>query len=227
MRVPSSDLAAIRSGREQPEPDEYDLVRTEYKIARHPEIVDPEEGYEIPLGLARVEISVPRADVADALEDEEQIVGAGEEADDRAEALFEEAFLGDDEDERGADLGPDIEWEELYAPEILYLRFCYYDGSTWWDDWDITVDNPLPQLVMVTIGFEGHAPFGEEFGRSINEEFCECLTRDPVDCEPLAEDQYSMVVRVPLADPLFRSRVSREAQEAVRALQGEDAEERE
>ncbi|MHC4698262.1 MAG: PulJ/GspJ family protein [Planctomycetota bacterium] len=228
IRVPSRDLAAIRSRREEPEPGEYDLVKTEYKIARHPEIIDEEEGYETPLGLARVEISRPRPDSAqtgEAFEDEERLVGGGEDVDVIAEALLDEEFLSDEEKDEDADLGPDIDWEELYAPEILYLRFCYFDGNTWWDDWDITGENPLPQLVMVTVGFEGRAPFGEEFGRNANEEFCTCLGEDPVDCEPLPPDQYTMVVRVPQADPLFRSRISREAQAAVERMQEEMEEE--
>lgn len=230
IRVPSRDLTAIRSRREEPEPGEYDLVKTEYKIARHPDILDEEEGYEVPLGLARVEISVPRPDSAqtgEAFENEERVVGAGKGVEAFAEALLEEELFGDEKGDEDADLGPEIDWEELYAPEIRYLRFCYFDGNTWWDDWDITGENPLPQLVMVTIGFEEHAPFGEEFGRSANEEFCECLGEDPVDCEPLPADQYTTVVRVPQADPLFRSRISREAQAAMERLHegGEEEEE--
>ena len=77
-------------------------------------------------------------------------------------------------------------------------------------------ENPLPQLVQVTIGFEMHPPCGEDFGQDkTNEEFCECLNKDPVDCEPLPKDQYSTVVRVTGADPLFRSRVSRESQSVI------------
>jgi hypothetical protein len=77
----------------------------------------------------------------------------------------------------------------------------------------------------VTIGFVGHPPFGEERGvKVVNEEFCECQNEDPVECEPLAEDQFSAVVRVPQADPLFRSRISRETQALVEELSEEDEE---
>jgi hypothetical protein len=41
----------------------------------------------------------------------------------------------------------------------------------------------------------------------------------------LPPDQYTMVVRVPQADPLFRSRISREAQAAVERMQEEMEEE--
>lgn len=226
LRVPSKNLAQKRSKREKPPPGEYDIVKTEYKIARHPEIIH-EEGYEVPLGLARVAILIPRADSAEtgkAFEDEERIVGSGEEADAIAEALLEEALFGGEEEEAEPTVAEEIQWEELYAPEIRYLRLCYFDGHSWWDDWDIQGENPLPQLVMVTLGFEGHAPFGEEFGRGVNEEFCECLNNDPVDCEPLAPDQFSAVVRVAQADPLFRSRISRETQDFVKKLSGQEEE---
>ena len=49
--------------REEPPPAEYDLVKTEYWIARHPEILH-EDGWERALGLARVEHRIPRPDSA-------------------------------------------------------------------------------------------------------------------------------------------------------------------
>ena len=117
---------------------------------------------------------------------------------------------------QGVTLGPDINWEELYAPEIRYLRFCYYDGRSWWDDWDIKSDNPLPQLVEVTIGYDIWPPVGANVGVDdrgvINDEFCTCRNQEPVDCVPLAADQLSTVIRLPQSDPLFRSRVNRETQ---------------
>jgi len=229
LRVPVREHATRRLTREEPPPEQYDLTKIEYKIVRHPEIMH-EDGYEYPLGLARVEIPVPRADSAEtgkAFEDEKRVFGSGDEADDFADASSEEELFDDGKTDAGS-IAEQIAWEELYSQELRYLRFCYFDGHTWWDDWDITGENPLPQLVMVTIGFEGHAPFGEEFGRGENEEFCECLNEDPVDCEPLPSDQYSAIVRVSQADPLFRSRISREAQDFMRKLQGgEEQEEQE
>jgi hypothetical protein len=224
-RVPSRELNEKRSIREEPLPGEYDLTKVEYKIARHPEIFH-EDGYELPLGLARIEILIPRPEVvrkSEDSEDEGDTTGAAEDEGAPLETLSSEELelFEDEEDRRDVGLGPQINWEELYAPEIRYLRLCFYDGHRWWDSWDITGENPLPQLVMVTIGFEPHPACGEEFGLDeVNEEFCECLNEEPVDCEPLADDQFSTVVRVPQGDPLFRSRVSRETQGLVEELAG-------
>ncbi len=105
--------------------------------------------------------------------------------------------------------------------KIKYLRFCYFDGSTWWDSWNVEGENPLPQMVLVTIGFEGEPPFGEDFGRTENEEFCTCLNEDPVECERLPLDRASRVVRLVQSDPLFRSRITREGQAFVEDMMGE------
>lgn len=212
----------------EPQPvGEYDLAKVEYKIARHPDVLT-EEGWEEPLGLARVEINVPRPDTSSDSGEagSKSGTGGGEEGEDDAQRRAEEELLRQLEKEAGeADIGAQIHWEELYAPEIRYLRFCYFDGSTWWDDWQISGAHPLPQLVMITIGFDGHAPLDEAFsGDEANEEFCECLNRDPPDCAPLALDQFSAVARVTHADPLFRSRVTRESQNLLDAAVREEEE---
>jgi hypothetical protein len=238
-RVPSRGQTEswLLRGADEPAPGEYDLTKVEYKIVRHPEIIH-EEGYEYPLGLARVEILIPRPDRRAAEEEgggeeedagSESEEGADEESADPVDALtgeedawgFEDALLEEDEEQGDPTLGPDINWEELYAPEIRYLRFCYYDGNKWWDSWEVSGESPLPQLVMLTLGFAPHAPYGEEFGLEedeLNLEFCKCMNEEQLECEPLEPDQMSAVVRVPQADPLFRSRVSRETQGLVEEL---------
>lgn len=239
-QVPATDLSRVNLPM-APRAPEYDLVYTEYKIARHPEIEDEDEGWELPLGLARIVRRIPRpeavvkedAEEAPAEGDEEGEAAQPQEEENGGSGSFFEQLREIEGDELEGDanvgapgLGPQIDWEELYAPEIRYLRFCYYDGHSWWDTWQVGGENPLPQLVMVTIGYKGHAPCGEALGEDErNEEFCECLTRDPPDCEPLSPDQYSTVVRVPPADPLFRSRVSRETQAVIEeAAEPEDDE---
>jgi len=217
LRVPTKEQSKKHSSRDAPPPAEFDLVAVQYKIARHPDILH-DDGYEMPLGLARVEVLIPRAEApgaAKTVQTEQPAEGSTDGAAPQ-ETLLDQLFLEDGAEDEDVSLGPDINWEELYAPEIRFIRFCYYDGYQWWDDWQVSGENPLPQLVQVTIGFEAHPPCGEEFGQDkINEEFCECLNKDPVDCEPLPKDQFSTIVRVTGADPLFRSRVSRESQSVI------------
>ncbi len=101
-RVPSRKQSEERRTREEPRPAEYDLTKVEYKIARHPEILD-DEGYEFALGLARVEIPIPRplpVKTPEQLEDEaagDKAEGSKEEAKPVEDDLFfdnEEGALG-------------------------------------------------------------------------------------------------------------------------------------
>jgi len=259
QRVPSREAATPSRAFDEQPLAESDMVKVEYKIARHPEILH-EDGYPLPLGLARVELLVPRADSAQTGEAFDghrrriksgaaQLVGSGREltggsvkgadqaspaatpgkdsalAEDAGEpvdeAMLDEEFFGGRVDPDGTGPGTDVQWEELYAPEIRFLRFCYYDGHKWWDDWDVRGDNPLPQLVQVTVGFGSCAPFDGEFVSKEIEDFCECLNHTPADCLPLPRDRYSTVVRVPQADPLFRSRITRETQAYIKQVKGE------
>ena len=224
FRVPRREATMVLDAEVDEVIPEYDLKTVEYKLARHPEILH-EDGYELPLGLARVEALIPRRQqvVVSGLDEDFPADGEGVEGESGDAPVDDGEFaleLGEDsldaDGRQGVTLGPDINWEELYAPEIRYLRFCYYDGRSWWDDWDIKSDNPLPQLVEVTIGYDIWPPVGANVGVDdrgvINDEFCTCRNQEPVDCVPLAADQLSTVIRLPQSDPLFRSRVNRETQ---------------
>lgn len=214
LRIPGREIADTRFERTEEPAAEYDLVTVEYRIARHPDILHPEEGYEFPLGLARVEQRIPRPEDPSAAPADESVLQTGEDGSIGLDpAVLDSMFGGSESLEEDNSMETEVNWQELYSQEIRYLRFCYYDGTSWWDDWHITGENPLPQLVLATIGFEAHPPCGDEFGQDEdNVEFCECLNRDPPDCRPLKPDQISTTVRVTHADPLFRSRVSREGQ---------------
>ncbi len=225
LRVPRRELARERSTQEAPAELEYDLVKVHYKIARHPDVLH-EDGWEQPLGLARIEKRIPRRLAA------KRSLGGDEDVDpqDPQGGGRSLELDGASEDTGGeASIGPEIDWEELYAPDIHYVRFCYYDGYSWWDDWVVFGENPLPQLIEVTVGFGDHPPIHDEVADDdTNQQFCACLNKDPSDCEPLSPDEYSTVVRVTRADPLFRSRVSREGQQLAQDLQrGEGSEEEE
>jgi|CXWL01.1.fsa_nt_gi type II secretory pathway pseudopilin PulG len=214
LRVPGREIADTRFERTEDPSAEYDLVTVEYRIARHPDILDPEEGYEFPLGLARIEQRIPRPEQPGAAPADESLLKTDESGRISLDPAALESMFGGDSAEEDNKLETEVNWQELYSQEIRYLRLCYYDGMSWWDDWHVSGENPLPQLVLATIGFEAHPPCGEEFGQDEdNIEFCECLNRDPPDCRPLRPDQFSTTVRVTHADPLFRSRVSREGQD--------------
>lgn len=224
LRVPGREIADTRFERTEEPSAEYDLVTVTYHIARHPDILDPDGGWQFPLGLARVEQRIPRPEIPGQPASEDLI-----QKDESGKITIDEAALSSMFGDVGAKpedkLDTEVNWQELYSQEIRYLRFCYYDGLTWWDDWHVAGENPLPQLILATIGFEAHPPCGEEFGQDEdNEKFCSCLNRDPPDCRPLRPDQLSMTIRVAQADPLFRSRVAREGQNmAEEATKGEES----
>lgn len=228
LRVPSREFARARFLREGYQPDEYDLVKVEYKIVRHPE-AQTTEGYYKPLGLARIEIPVPRPDSrerGEGKERERQAYG-GEEGDEAQGARLEEQALEGTSGQTAGEASTleEVDFQELYSQEILYLRLCYYDGKKWWDTWEVSGENPLPQLMQVTIGYKPCMPFEEEYSDRAITEFCTCMNNDPVDCEPLPPDRFTINVRIPQADPLFRSRVGRETQDFVEQIAGGAAEE--
>ncbi len=227
LRLPSREIADMRFDRTETPPAEYDLVKIAYRIARHPDILSPTGEYEYPLGLARVESRIPRAEQPNHAQPADESILQTDESGRVSldQGLLDSMFgTGGGKAGEGTALETEVNWQELYSQEIRYLRFCYYDGASWWDDWHVSGENPLPQLVLVTIGLEPHPPCGEELGRDEdNAEFCECLNREPPDCKPLPPDQFSTIVRVTPSDPLFRSRVSREGQALVeKAAKGEE-----
>ena len=111
LRLPTKDMTLRTSFSDAPPPPQTDLIKVEYKIARHPEILD-DDGYELALGLARVEINVPRKDSAEsgaAFKDkrlvvEEPIPGDDQELD---PALDDDAFYDEEESAGDVDLGPE------------------------------------------------------------------------------------------------------------------------
>jgi type II secretory pathway pseudopilin PulG len=43
---------------------------------------------------------------------------------------------------------------QTVAPEINALQFQYFDGLTWYDEWDSSTITALPRAIKVTIGFD-------------------------------------------------------------------------
>jgi len=99
---------------------------------------------------------------------------------------------------------------ELWAGEIKYLGFRYFDGVDWVSAWRGGRGNSLPQAVKVTVGF---TPVTEE-ELEADEELAESeMLGEQVEyeAEPVA-DRYSMVVRVAQADAFLGSRLVRARQ---------------
>lgn len=107
---------------------------------------------------------------------------------------------------------------DLYAPEMKYLRFRYFDGVDWLDRWDLGegpeggMGNSLPQAVEITVGYDPIPPPEEE------EEDLDFSESDllPALPEVYSPRNYTIVVRLPQADTFFGSRLMR-AQRQPRA----------
>ncbi len=117
-----------------------------------------------------------------------------------ADEVFDDALTDelDEEEREGAK-------HELYAPELKFLEFFYHDGTTWWDSWEISEGNALPQMVMITVGYVPELPEDMEL------EIIEDILEDEDDIEPIPSDRYLTIVRIPQADTLLLGpRVQRE-----------------
>jgi hypothetical protein len=110
------------------------------------------------------------------------------------------------EGEEGSDETAAIK-EELYAPEIKFIEFRYFDGQKWWDTWEVIGGNSLPQAVMITVGYTPVLPEGYRDMEVIDEE----ENLDPEEWRELYTDRYMTIVRLAQADRFFGSRISREA----------------
>lgn len=100
---------------------------------------------------------------------------------------------------------------DLWAPELRYLEFRYFDGVEWDTKWELSEGNPLPQLIQITVGY---APLTRE------EYEDEDLTKYPPSNPEFAlgdnqphPDRYSTIVRIPAADRFFSSRLQRVGQQ--------------
>jgi len=177
--IPDRKLTEQRTIRDEQLPGQFDLQQIRYYIAWDEENVDT-NGYPRALGLARRANRTYLRDVA---------------------------FRDEEEQATEADAAQ-LAWkEELYAPEIKFLEFRYFDGARWWDTWELVQGNSLPQIVQITIGFVPVPPESEEFDVVDEED----VPQSEEDIDPLPDDRYSTFVRLPQADLFFGSRLTREA----------------
>jgi hypothetical protein len=75
---------------------------------------------------------------------------------------------------------------QLIAPEISSVLFRYFDGLTWYDEWDSSTVTALPRAVEVTIGFD---PPGLGDGPLLTS------------AVSASTSSYRMVILVPVSDP--------------------------
>jgi type II secretory pathway pseudopilin PulG len=179
LSIPERELSEKREITDVELPGQFDLEQVRYYIAWDDVNVDS-NGDPRALGLVRRVSRTYLRDVV-VMEGDEEVADAGEDA-----AL---AFK-----------------EELYAPEIKFLEFHYYDGAKWWDKWELTQVNSLPQIVRITVGFVPVIPEDED-DQLVEDDF---LVR-PEDMPPLPKDRYTVFVRLRQADVFFGSRLTREA----------------
>jgi type II secretory pathway component PulJ len=117
-------------------------------------------------------------------------------------------------------LGPDETPEgvttrgDLWAPELGYLEFRYYDGMEWATEWNLTAGNALPQMILITIGFDSIT--AEEWD---NRDLGEAGQADnPLNAEKPQPNRYSLMVRLPAADKFFGSRVQHVGQSTAESM---------
>lgn len=111
-----------------------------------------------------------------------------------------------DDQENGLQPAPAGVEGELVAPEIKYLRFSYFDGAEWTDQWvgGDKAENALPQAVMITVGKVPVLPDDEQIDDEEATALAEGGATDLVQEHP---DRFSVIVRLKQADRFLNSRV--------------------
>jgi prepilin-type N-terminal cleavage/methylation domain-containing protein len=109
---------------------------------------------------------------------------------------------------------------ELWAHELGYLEFRYFDGVEWAAQWEVAEGNPLPHLVQISVGFNSLTR------DQLDNQDLERINRDEY---PLATnlenpevpnaDYYTTIVRIAAADVTFASHMNRMAGDAEEVYQ--------
>lgn len=112
---------------------------------------------------------------------------------------------------------------DVVSPELKYIRFRYFDGVDWTNEWDIGEDanggNSLPQAVEITVGYnEVPPPDPNEQQNDNAEDKPKFGDSDliPAPAEPYSPKSYTVTVRLLQADAFFGSRLMR-AQRSTRS----------
>lgn len=83
---------------------------------------------------------------------------------------------------------------QLLAAEVSYLEFRYWDGSSWYSEWDSEQMGGLPAAIEITVGID---PAG---GR--NPEELDVKAANDVAAADMNEYMYRLTVHLPVAKPL-------------------------
>jgi hypothetical protein len=181
--------------RDRPPAPRVDLERITYRLIWDPEIED-DDGYVVFFGLGR--------SVQQQFDPNPNLVVAEEDTPDLSD---------DGEEQRIA--GPQAEGE-LYAPEIKYVRFQYFDGAEWRDTWQVADEEggvdmgqaaasgqgtyALPQAVMITLGQEPLKRTADELERVGLQESEAEEEEEEQDWE-YHPDRFTIIVHLTQADP--------------------------
>ena len=119
--------------------------------------------------------------------------------------------LGPDENAEGVTVRGD-----LWAPELGYLEFRYFDGVDWATEWNLTSGNALPQMILITIGFDSIT--AKEWGNGDLGDDAQALAQNPLDDPTPQPNRYMQLVRLPAADQFFGSRVQHVGQSTAQQM---------
>ena len=81
-----------------------------------------------------------------------------------------------------------------WRPEVNYLEFRYWDGSSWYSEWDSEQMGGLPTAIEITIGIDPAA------GR--NPEELDVKAANELAAADMNEYMYRLTVHLPVAKPL-------------------------
>jgi hypothetical protein len=82
---------------------------------------------------------------------------------------------------------------EILAPEVIALRFLYYDGFQWRSDWDSQVFGGLPKAIDVEVGLRPVAS-GSRAARQT--------------ASAVVPSMYRLVIAIPLGKPIDTSTIT-------------------
>jgi hypothetical protein len=119
--------------------------------------------------------------------------------------LLQEVEIKDDASDDEEDVPPEEQFVQLdlYAPELKFLEFRYFDGAKWVRRWRGGPGQSLPQAIRIVVGRQPEYREDEEV---------EKITIDEDEIDTTIDfrqhpDRYVEIVRMTGADPFLGSRL--------------------